>query len=222
MYAFTAILTALYERSVSGVARSVEVSLFEALAEWMGAPAYYTQYGGHPPMRAGARHATIAPYGPFVVRGGATVLVAIQNEPEWASFCDIFLGNPDLAVDERFARNSSRVEHREALEAIITERFDALELTEAVSLLDRANVANSQLRTVAEFLDHPVLVGRDRWRSVDSPGGPVQALLPPATFDGFEARMDPIPAVGEHTAAILRSLGYDDAAIAALHEEGAV
>ncbi|MFJ8822686.1 CaiB/BaiF CoA transferase family protein [Streptomyces sp. NPDC102467] len=222
MYAFSGILTALYERHATGTARAVEVSLFEALAEWMGYPAYYTAHSGRPPERVGAAHATIAPYGPYDAAEGETVLLAIQNEREWASFCAEFLDDAPLAEDRRFHRNSARVAHRAELDAIVTARFAELDAHDAVALLERAKVANARLNTVADFLDHPVLTGRDRWRDVATPGGPVRALLPPAALHGVEPRMDPVPAVGEHTEAVLKEFGYDDATIGELRARGAL
>ncbi|MFI6878878.1 CaiB/BaiF CoA transferase family protein [Streptomyces sp. NPDC050400] len=222
MYAHSGILAALYERRASGVARPVEVSLFEALAEWMGSPAYYTAYSGTQPARVGAQHATIAPYGPYDAADGRTVLLAIQNEREWASFCAVFLDDAALATDDRFRKGSSRVARRAELNAIVAARFRELTAADAVKLLDEAKVANARLNSVAEFWDHPVLAGRDRWRDVGTPGGTVRALLPPATPGGLTPRMDPVPAVGEHTESVLRSLGYDTDALAALHAGGAL
>ncbi|MEU5979943.1 CaiB/BaiF CoA-transferase family protein [Streptomyces sp. NPDC047315] len=222
MHAYSGILTALYERRATGRARAVDVSLFEALAEWMGSPAYYTAYSGTQPARVGAQHATIAPYGPYDAADGKTVLLAIQNEREWTSFCAVFLGDATLAADARFAKGSSRVARREELNAIVAARFAELTAAEAVALLDEAKVANARLNSVAEFWDHPVLAGRDRWREVATPGGTVKALLPPASLDGLDPRMDPVPAVGEHTDAVLRGLGYGETAVSALRAEGAV
>ncbi|MER7717729.1 CaiB/BaiF CoA-transferase family protein [Streptomyces flaveolus] len=222
MYAYSGILTALYDRRATGRARAVEVSLFEALSEWMGSPAYYTAYSGTQPARVGAQHATIAPYGPYEAADGKTVLLAIQNEREWASFCEVFLDDAPLAVDERFRKGSSRVARREELNAIVAARFAELTAAEAVRLLDGAKVANARLNSVAEFWEHPALAGRDRWRDVATPGGPVRALLPPATISGLSPRMDPVPAVGEHTEDVLRDLGYEDTDISALRAHGAV
>ncbi|MDH6228080.1 CaiB/BaiF CoA-transferase family protein [Streptomyces sp. MJP52] len=220
MYAYSGILAALYERRASGVARPVEVTLFEALAEWMGSPAYYTAYSGTQPTRTGAQHATIAPYGPYDASDGGTVLLAIQNEREWAAFCAVFLDDPALATDPRFHRNSARVARREELNAVVRARFAELTVAEAVTLLDRAKVAHAKLNSVAEFWEHPVLAGRDRWRDVATPGGTVRALLPPATPAGLTPRMGPVPAVGEHTEPVLRALGLDTAALAALRADG--
>jgi len=222
MYAFTGILTALYTRATTGVATRVEVSLFEALAEWMGAPANYTAYSGAQPVRVGMEHSTIAPYGPFTTRDGATVLLAVQNEREWASLCATVLQDPSVAVDRRFVRNSARVQNRVELTAVISARFAELDEDSARALLADAEVAYARVNDVRGLLDHPVLAGRDRWRPVETPGGPVQALLPPCSAPGREARMDPVPAVGQHTAAILAALGYSAQQISALHAEGLV
>ncbi|WP_409330861.1 CaiB/BaiF CoA transferase family protein [Trujillonella humicola] len=222
MYAYSGILTALLQRAGGGPAPAVQVSLFEALAEWMGSPAYYTEYGGRSPARVGAEHATIAPYGPYRTASGDDVVVAVQNDREWLRFCSVVLADPDLAVDPRFARNSARVAHRCELNAIVGERLARLDTPAVVASLDDAGVAHAGLRSVREFLDHPVLAGRDRWRTVQTPGGPVRALRPPADVAGAVPRMDPVPAVGEHTDAVLRSLGRTDDDIARLRADGVI
>jgi itaconate CoA-transferase len=214
MYAYSGILTALYQRATTGRITAVEVSLFEALAEWLTAPAYYTRYGGSQPERVGAQHATIAPYGPFTTADNETVLLAIQNEREWHTFCQIALDQPTLATDHRFATNTTRVEHRDELNAVIATRFATLDTTTVCTLLDSANVANARMNSVAQFLDHPVLT--NRWRTVATPAGNIEALLPPATLTNTEPAMNPVPALGEHTDAILRGLGRTDTDIAAL------
>jgi formyl-CoA transferase len=222
MYAFSGILTALLQRAITGRAPAVQVSLFEALAEWMGSPAYYTEYGGRPPQRVGAEHATIAPYGPYATGEGDTVMVAVQNDREWQRLCTVVLDDAALATDPRFARNSARVGHRGELNDLIAKRLGDMGTAAVVTALDEAGVAHARLRSVPEFLDHPVLSGRDRWRTVDTPAGPVRALLPPADVAGVVPRMDPVPAVGEHTHQVLRALGRTDAEIARLHAAGVV
>ncbi|MEV7196046.1 CaiB/BaiF CoA-transferase family protein [Streptomyces sp. NPDC093510] len=209
MYAYSGILSALYTRATTGRAPTVEVSLFDALAEWMSQPAYYTRYGGTQPPRVGARHATVAPYGPFTASDGKDVLLSVQNEREWAALCREFLGRPELTDDPRFATGSARVAHRDALDAIISVRFSELGSDEAMELLGRTGIAHAGVNSVHEFLAHPVLAERDRWRDIQVPGTsePVQALLPPATLSGVVPRMDPVPEAGEHTAAILAELG---------------
>jgi itaconate CoA-transferase len=209
MYAYSSILAALFRRERTGEGAAIEVSLFEALAEWMGFPAYYAMYGKREPARSGASHASIAPYGPFMCADGETVFLGIQNEREWERFCDVVLERPELAEDARFSGNSDRLANKDALDQEIEEIFGCLTAEEAIERLEKAGIANARLRSVGEFLDHPQLTARDRWREVDSPAGQIQALLPPATISGAEAVMAPIPEVGEHTASILSELGYD-------------
>ncbi|WP_309029351.1 CaiB/BaiF CoA transferase family protein [Streptomyces alfalfae] len=222
MYTYSGVLSALFTRATTGRAPTVEVSLFDALAEWVSQPAYYTRYGGAQPPRVGARHATVAPYGAFTAADGKDVMLSVQNEREWAAFCREFLGRAELADDPRFATGSSRVAHREALEAIVSVRFAELGGDEAAALLDRAGVANAGVNSVHDFLAHPVLTERGRWRDIRVPGTdePVQALLPPAVLSGVTPRMDPVPDAGEHTEAILAELGRDADDIARLRAEG--
>jgi itaconate CoA-transferase len=220
MYAYSGILTALLHRARTGQAVPLEVSLFEALAEWMGSPAYYTMYGGTPPQRVGAEHATIAPYGPYTSADGDIILLSVQSHREWVAFCLTVMDDPALISAPAFAGNTARCAHREDLNTVIGQRFAQLGTTEAIDLLDRAAIANARVNTVPEFLQHPALASRDRWTTVTGPGGEVQALKPPATLSGIEPRMDPIPAVGEHTDAILTALGYSPAAIEKLRSAG--
>ncbi|MFF4767369.1 CaiB/BaiF CoA transferase family protein [Streptomyces sp. NPDC001255] len=224
MYAYSGILTALYTRATTGRAPTVEVSLLDALAEWMSQPAYYTRYGGTQPPRVGARHATIAPYGPFTARDGKDILLSVQNEREWAALCGTVLGREDLVADPRFATGADRVAHREELDAVIAARFAALGSAEATELLDRAGIANAGINSVAEFLDHPALTERGRWQAIAVPGAPdpVQALLPPADLGGVAPRMDPVPAPGQHTERILTALGRSPAEIGRLRDKGVI
>jgi len=222
MYAYSGILTALYRRATTGMVSAVDVSLFDALAEWMGAPAYYTLYSGQQPERVGIAHATVAPYGPYVTATRDTVVLGIQNEREWPAFCRIVLDDPALTDDPRFATNSARVAHRAELDAVITARFATLDTETARLLLDKATIANASLNSVAGFLDHPVLRERDRWRTVDTPAGQIRALVPPVDLAGTAPVFGPVPAVGEHTDEILRELGRTDDDIAALRTAGVI
>jgi len=222
MYAYSGILAALFRRERTGEGASIEVSLFEALGEWMGFPLYYAMYGGEEPPRSGARHASIAPYGPFVCGDGERIFFGIQNEREWERFCEAVLGRPEMVGDELFDDNSRRVENREALEEEISSILERLSSDEAIEKLDGAGIASARMRTVTGFIDHPQLEALDRWREVGSPAGPLRALSPPAAVSGAEPVMAPIPGVGEHTARILAELGYDDEAIAAMRRSAAV
>jgi crotonobetainyl-CoA:carnitine CoA-transferase CaiB-like acyl-CoA transferase len=173
----------------------------------MGSPMYYSWYSGNAPVRSGASHATIAPYGPFRCAGGEQVFLGIQNEREWTVFCDSVLGNPGLTVDARFVTNSLRVRHREDLAVEIARAFGMLSPDQAIDRLEQAGIANARLRDLAGLVEHEQLAARDRWREVDSPAGPIKTLVPPATLDGEEPVMGPIPAPGQHTAKILAELG---------------
>ena len=220
MYAYSGILTALIARGLSGKGTTIDVSLFDALAEWMGAPAYYTAYGGTPPARTGANHASIAPYGPFTGRDGSEVYLGIQNAREWTRFCTDVLHRRELTEDERFRTNALRVQHRSALHEAIDAVFHDLTASQILERLESAQIANARMNSVAEFLEHPQIVERDGWRNVGSPAGPLRALVPPARIDGVEPVMGPIPALGEHRQAILEELGFDRATIARWHAEG--
>jgi crotonobetainyl-CoA:carnitine CoA-transferase CaiB-like acyl-CoA transferase len=202
MYALSGILAALYERERTGIGAHVEISLFDALVEWMGFPLHYTQGSGRAPRRSGTSHSAIAPYGPFRAGNGTEIVVGIQNEREWAAFCAVVLRRPDLTDDARFASGALRVQNRPALHAEIDAVLAECTGDEVLNRLAAGRIAHARLRDVAEVLDHPQLVARGRWTEVGSPVGPIPALLPPLALDGRAPRMDPIPAVGEHTEAI--------------------
>ncbi|OBH61966.1 carnitine dehydratase [Mycobacterium intracellulare] len=220
MFAYSGILTALYVRATTGEVRPVSVSLFESLVEWVGQPAYYAHYGGTAPMRTGARHATIAPYGPFTAGDGGTVLLAVQNQREWRRLCNEVLVMPELCDDTRFVTNPERVSNRDELEAIIHAAIAPMTADEFAQRLEASGVANARMNDVGDLWSHPVLTGRDRWREVRTPGGPIDALLPPATLAGIEPPLGDIPALAEHSRKILRELGYTDEAISDLVTSG--
>jgi itaconate CoA-transferase len=221
MYAYSGILTALLQRHQTGQGTALEVSLFEALGEWMGYAMYYTS-GGKPPARTGASHATIAPYGPYRTREGDEVIVGIHNNREWATFCREVLGRPTLADDARFQTNQSRVEHRVAMNAEIDRVLNDLATEQVVERLDAAQIANARINTVEQFISHPQLAGRHAWRQIASPVGPIPALVPPVRMEDVEPRMDGIPALGEHRESILDELGFDASTIARWKEEGVI
>ncbi|WP_200261773.1 CaiB/BaiF CoA-transferase family protein [Streptomyces sp. HSG2] len=223
MYAYSGVLTALYTRATTGTAHPVEVSLFEALAEWMGQPALYTRHGGSPPPRLGTRHATIAPYGTFRAADGKDVLLSVQNEREWAALCERFLCRPELTDDPRFSTGPARGAHREAVDTVVAERCARDDSSELLALLAEIGVACSSVDDIEAFLDHPVLTERDRRRGVTLPGGArVDATLPPADLVGVPTRMDPVPACGQHTDTILAELGHSPDDIRALRADGVI
>ena len=222
MYAFSSILAALLRRARTGEGATLDITMLEALGEWMGFPLYFTAYGGKQPPRSGAYHATIVPYGPFTAGDGGVVFLSVQNDREFASFCEGVLGNAALARDARFATGPARLENREAMHAEIERVFAKLSAEDVVARLDAAQVANARLNTIPQFRAHPQLDARERWAKVATPGGEIEALKPPFNLSGFEPRMDAVPAVGEHTSAILRELGYAAAEIETLSREKAV
>jgi itaconate CoA-transferase len=213
MYALSNILAALIERGRTGQGKRIEVSMLEAMVEWMSYPLYYAFDGAPPPPRAGAAHATIYPYGPFPTGDGRTVMLGLQNEREWRAFCDQVLRRPELAADERFSTNSRRTEARPQLREIIVQAFALLTADQVVARLDEAQIANARINDMREVWEHPQLKARRRWVQVDTPAGPVPALLPPGAADVDAVRMDAVPALGQHTEAILAGLGYGAADI---------
>ena len=222
MYAYSGILTALYQREKTGKGTRVDVTMFESLAEWMSHPLNYTYFGGKPPQRSGPDHATIVPYGRFKCGDGAYVMLGIQNEREWAKFCAGVLGMPGLATDDKYSNNTKRTSRRAEVVALIEEVFSRMKAEEVVARLDAADIANARINTPQEVWDHPQLKARNRWREVGSPAGPLPVLLPPVTMPEFEARLDPIPAIGEHTDRVLADIGYSAADIAELRKTAAV
>jgi len=221
MYAYTNILAALLQRAQTGKGRHIDVSMLESLAEWTSYPLYYAFDGAPPPPRTGAAHATIYPYGPFPTGDGGTVMMGLQNEREWVSFCQIVLRRPELATDPRFAGNARRVAERDALRQLIVDAFAASTAPQVLERLEAAKIANARVNTMHDVWQHPQLAARGRWREVGTSAGPVPALLPPGSWD-VEPRMDPVPALGEHTDDVLVELGYDAQEIHALRTAGAI
>ncbi|MDN7718026.1 CaiB/BaiF CoA transferase family protein [Burkholderia gladioli] len=222
MYAYSNILAALLARGRTGRGRHIDVSMLESTVEWMSYPLYYAFDGQNPPQRAGASHATIFPYGPFRAGDGNTVILGLQNEREWQSFCESVIRQPALAEDPRFSSNSRRVANRAELSALIEQAFAALSAREVLDRLDTARIANAQMNDMQAVWQHAQLAARQRWTMVGTPAGEIPALLPPGLSAADAPRMDQVPALGEHTDAILAELGYDAAGIARLHGSGAV
>ena len=222
MYAYTQILAALMHRQQTGEGQRIDLSMLESLSEWMGYPLYYAFGGAAPPPRTGASHATIFPYGPFTAGDGKTVMLGLQNEREWKVFCEKVLLLPELFCDPRFASNAQRSAARETLTALIVQAFSTLTAVQVAERLDQAGIANAQVNTMAGVWAHPQLQARNRWREVDTPAGPIPALLPPGSWQHAAPRMDAVPALGQHTDAILTRYGYSAAQIAALRADGVI
>ena len=222
MYAYTNILSALLLRGKTGQGSHIDVSMLEALAEWMGYPLYYAHDGATPPPRSAASHASIYPYGPFAAGDGGTVMLGLQNEREWKVFCDVVLGDTALANDPRFCTNALRSENRAQLKQLIVGMFSRMSTSDVEARLDQAQIANARMNDMAGVWAHPQLKARERWQNVGSPAGDIPALLPPGRNNRYDYRMDAVPAVGEHTEAILRELGLDDAAVQALRTNKAI
>lgn len=221
-YAYSSILNALLLRHKTGLGSHLDVSMLESMVEWMSFPLYYAFEGQPPPPRAGAAHATIYPYGPFPVGDGSNVMLGLQNEREWQVFCDKVLNQPDLAKDPRYDSTSKRVANRDGLRGLIVDAFSKMTIDQVIDALEKAQIANARVNEMKDVWAHPQLKARNRWTEVQTPVGALPALLPPATSSAFDARMDPIPAIGEHTLSILKSLGVSDEVIARLEADKAI
>ena len=222
MYAYTQILAALMHRQQTGQGQRIDISMLESLSEWMSYPLYYAMDGAAPPPRTGASHATIYPYGPFPTGDGRTVMFGLQNEREWAAFCDKVLLQSALVEDERYNSNAKRSAARNEVRQLIDDAFATLTAEQAVQRLEDAQIASARVNTMQEVWEHPQLAARKRWAQMDSPVGPMPALLPPGSWEAGPPRMDAVPSLGQHTDAILRELGRSDADIAAMRSTGAV
>jgi itaconate CoA-transferase len=222
MYAYSNILAALIQRGRTGKGSHIDVAMLESMMEWMSYPLYYAMDGASPPPRAGAAHATIYPYGPFPAGDGKVVMLGLQNEREWVLFCTTVLELPELATDPRFNSNAARTAARDELRAIIVGAFAKLTAEQVIERLEAAPIANAHVNTMHDMWEHPQLKARGRWSEVATPSGPLPALLPPGVPEEWDARMDPVPALGAHTDAILAELGYDSGRIAALRGQQAI
>ncbi|MFF9409335.1 CaiB/BaiF CoA transferase family protein [Streptomyces anandii] len=223
MYAFSGVLAALVRRGTTGRGGPVEVSMLEALAEWMGHPLHHAMHGGTAPARTGLAHAVIAPYDAYPTADGGRVLLSVQNDREWRRLAEQVIGRPELGTDPAFATNAARVAHRDRTDELVGKALGGMGADEAMARLSEAGIACARLRDVHELAEHPQLAARERWREVGTPTGPLRALLPPITLPGgAEPRMGDVPALGQHTGALLRAVGMTDEEIAALRRDGVV
>ncbi|WP_176054072.1 CaiB/BaiF CoA transferase family protein [Paraburkholderia caribensis] len=222
MYGYTNILAALLERAQTGRGKHIDVSMLESMVEWMSYPLYYSIDGQTPPRQAGASHATIFPYGPFVAGDGKTVMLGLQNEREWKNFCETVIARPELLTDERFASNSGRAQHREELTRVIVDAFSAWTAAQVIERLEQASIANARMNDMHDVWHHEQLQARQRWTHVQTAAGEIPALYPPGMAAADAPRMDPVPALGAHTDAILRELGFSAAEVDALRASHAV
>ncbi|MFC7517832.1 CaiB/BaiF CoA transferase family protein [Herbaspirillum sp. GCM10030257] len=222
MYAYTNILAAVIQRGKTGKGSNIDVSMLESMVEWMCYPMYYAYEGAAPPPRAGAAHATIYPYGPFAAGDGKIVMLGLQNDREWAAFCGTVLEQPELAQDLRFVTNSRRVASRAELKSLIETKFKVLTGEQVIERLEEAQIANAHVNDMNAVWNHPQLQARERWRDVQTSAGSVPALLPPGMSNAFEPRMDAVPALGQHTNAILTELGYQESDIERLIQQKAI
>jgi itaconate CoA-transferase len=219
MYAYTNIMAALMMRGKTGKGSHIDISMLESMVEWMNYPLYYAYEGASPPPRAGA---AIYPYGPFLAGDGKTVMLGLQNEREWAIFCQLVLKQPELALEARFSSNSKRVEHRQALRERILEVFSELSAEQVIERLDQAQIANAHMNEMKDVWQHPQLKARDRWTEVGSPSGSIPALKPPGLSNSFSPRMDAVPSLGQHTNSLLNELGLSNSDIEILRQNGSI
>jgi len=220
--AHAAILAALIQRSKTNKGSNIDISMLEAMVEWMGYPLNYAFDGAPAPERSGADHASIYPYGAFVTQDQKTIMLGIQNDREWQTFCETVLEQPELANDPRFAKNSSRSEHREELKRIIEARFASLSAAELCTELDRAQIANANVNDMPAVWNHPQLHALERLIDTETPNGTVKSFLPPGNNSSYQPNLGPVPALGQHTEEILRELGFDASEIQKFKENEVV
>jgi crotonobetainyl-CoA:carnitine CoA-transferase CaiB-like acyl-CoA transferase len=222
MYAYSSVLAALLNRGRTGTGCVLDIAMLDAVAEWMGYALTVVKHGGEPQLVRGMTHPAIAPYDAYDTLDGRLVALSVQNDREWRRLAIKVLDRPELADDPRYATNQARVAQRGDLDAILSEFLAGQTLDEAIHLLDAAGIACGRVNDVAALVNHPALSARERWATIDSPVGTIPTLLPPGPSTTWTPRLGAVPALGEHTDAVLRELGYDDDAIHRLRADGTV
>ncbi len=222
MQAQAAILAALIQRSKTNKGSSIDISMLEAMVEWMGFPLNYAYDGAAPPQRTGADHASIYPYGAFLTMDKKVIMLGLQNEREWFAFCVGVLKAPELTNDARFAKNAARSVNRDALKEIIEQKFSTLTAGEVTDKLDQAQIAFANVNDMPAVWDHPQLQALNRLIDTETPEGTVKSFLPPGNNNSYEPTLGAVPALGEHTEEILSDLGFDASEIRQFQENEVV
>lgn len=205
MNAHAAILQALYHRQRSGEGTSIQVSLFDSIADWMNVPVLQHVYGNHETLRAGVNHPSLCPYGAYRCADGKEVIFSVQNDREWIAFCEKFLRQPDLTRTEDFADNMARLGNRAKLDEIINAQFAERTLEQAMNDLEDAGIACGRLNSVATVAEHPHV----RYIEVETPAGPVKVIAPPALINGIAPTAGAVSELGQHTESIKSEFGLD-------------
>ncbi len=217
--AHAAILAALIQRGKTAEGSRIDISMLEAMVEWMGFPLYYAHQGAQPPARSGADHASIYPYGVFSTADDEVIMLGLQNEREWQQFCKQALGNTELEKDARFENNQLRSENRDALRQIIQQQFSNQTANEIIQLLDNAKIAYARVNDMAGVWNHPQLRDLHRFVDIDTPAGKIEGLQPPGRNSGYSPKLGPVPALGEHSESILAELNFSSQEITQMRQD---
>ena len=209
-HAFSAILAAIIERGKSGKGSCIDISMLEAMVEWMGFPLFYSYGGAPPPERAGSDHASIYPYGIFQTGDAETLMIGLQNEREWVNFCRKVLNKPELVEDQRFSSNTNRSINRDSLRVIIQDIFNTLSTKNLVEQLESAGIAFANVNDMSEVWRHRQLKDLNRLVTTSTPEGEISTFLPPTNNREFDPTLSAVPSLGEHSRLILEELGFTD------------
>jgi itaconate CoA-transferase len=226
LYSALSILALLYSRDAQSTpaahGNAVAVSLFDTMTDLMGYPLTYTQHSGVDQQPLGMSSPAVAPYGAYRTADGQTAVLGTTNDGEWQRLSREVLQRDDLADDARFANNAGRVAHRAILDDAIGTWCGKHDLEHVQKTADAAGIGNARYNLPSEVLVHPQLTARDRWRQVETPVGPIPALLPPPVISGYQPTMGAVPGLGQHTDAVLAELGIATDEIVALRTHGVI